>query len=123
ISRFDAGAAVLEAGREDLDDLVVRAIDDVRPLAGARGCLLDVRLAGHGMDVVVEARRVGRILRNLLTNAIEHGAGAPVRIQPAYSEDAVAALVQDHSHGIYPDGSQHAVDRFWRADPPGPSTL
>ena len=117
ISRFDAGAAVLEAGREDLDDLVVRAIDDVRPLAGARGCLLDVRLAGHGMDVVVESRRVDRILRNLLTNAIEHGAGAPVRIQTASSEDALAVLVQDHGHGISPEDAQHVFDRFWRADP------
>lgn len=123
ISRFDAGAAVLEADREDLDDLVVRAIDDVRPLAGARGCLLDVRLAGHGMDVVVEARRVDRILRNLLTNAIEHGAGAPVRIQTASSEEAVAVLVQDHGHGISPEDAQHVFDRFWRADPSRARTL
>lgn len=123
ISRFDAGAAVLEAGREDLDDLVVRAIDDVRPLAGARGCLLDVHLAGDGMDVVVEARRVDRILRNLLTNAIEHGAGAPVRIQTGSSEDALAVTVQDYGHGISPEAAQNVFDRFWRADPSRARTL
>ena len=123
ISRFDAGAAELEARREDLDALVVRAVDDVRPLAGARGCLLDVHLAGHGMDAVVDARRVDRILRNLLTNAIEHGAGGPVLVQTAANDDAVAVLVQDHGHGISPEAAQRVFDRFWRADPSRARTL
>ena len=123
ISRFDAGAAELEARREDLDALVVRAVDDVRPLAGARGCLLDVHLAGHGMDAVVDARRVDRILRNLLTNAIEHGAGGPVLVQTAANDDAVAVLVQDHGHGISPEAAEHVFDRFWRADPSRARTL
>ncbi|GAA1489921.1 MtrAB system histidine kinase MtrB [Brachybacterium sacelli] len=123
ISRFDAGAAELEAHREDLDALVVRSVDDVRPLAGARGCLLDVHLAGHGMDAVVDARRVDRILRNLLTNAIEHGAGSPVLVQTAASDDAVAVVVQDHGHGISPEAAGRVFDRFWRADPSRARTL
>src|SRR5690625_5288759 len=75
------------------------------------------------MDVVVEARRVDRILRNLLTKAMEHGAGAPGRIQTASSEEAVAVLVQDHAHGISPEDAQHVFDRFWRADPSRARTL
>ncbi|MEE1649607.1 MtrAB system histidine kinase MtrB [Brachybacterium sp. J144] len=123
ISRFDAGAAQLEASREDLDDLVLRAVEDVRHLAGARGCLLDVRLAGHGMHAVVEARRIDRILRNLLTNAIEHGAGSPVLVQTAGNEDAVAVVVQDYGHGISPEAARRVFDRFWRADPSRARTL
>src|SRR5690606_35075286 len=83
ISRFDAGAAVLEAHREDIDALVERALEDVRPLAEERGCPLDVHLAGHEVHAMVDARRIDRILRNLLTNAIEHGAGSPVVVQTA----------------------------------------
>ncbi|GAA1288271.1 MtrAB system histidine kinase MtrB [Brachybacterium alimentarium] len=123
ISRFDAGAAELEAHREDLDALVVRAIDDVRPLAGARGCLLDVHLAGREMSAVVDARRVDRVLRNLLTNAIEHGAGGPVLVQTSSNEDSVAVVVQDYGHGISPKDAQHVFDRFWRADPSRARTL
>ncbi|MFQ6485911.1 MtrAB system histidine kinase MtrB [Brachybacterium epidermidis] len=123
ISRFDAGAAVLEANREDLDELVMRAVDDVRPLAAARGCLLDVRLAGHGMRAVVDARRVDRILRNLLTNAIEHGAGHPVLVQTGSDEDSVAVVVQDHGRGISPEDARRVFDRFWRADPSRARTL
>lgn len=123
ISRFDAGAAELEAHREDLDALVVRALDDVAPLAEARGCQLDVRLAGEDVSAVVDARRIDRVLRNLLTNAIEHGAGHPVLVQTASDEQSVAVVVQDHGHGISPEDAQHVFDRFWRADPSRARTL
>lgn len=123
ISRYDAGAVELEAHREDLDALVVRAIDDVRPLAGARGCLLDVHLSGRGMHAVVDARRIDRILRNLLTNAIEHGANGPVLVQTASQEDALAVVVQDYGHGISPEAATRVFDRFWRADPSRARTL
>src|SRR5699024_2537993 len=52
ISRFDAGAAELEARREDIDALVERALEDVRPLAADRGCQLDVHLAGADAGAV-----------------------------------------------------------------------
>ncbi len=123
ISRFDAGAAELEAHRENVDALVERALEDVRPLAGARGCLLDVRLAGGDVHAVVDARRIDRVLRNLLTNAIEHGAGHPVLIQTAADDDAVAVVVQDHGHGISAEDAAHVFDRFWRADPSRARTL
>ncbi|WP_246954701.1 MtrAB system histidine kinase MtrB [Brachybacterium sp. Marseille-Q7125] len=123
ISRFDAGAAALEAHREDLDALVTRALENAEPLAEARGCTLDVHLAGEGMDAVVDGRRVDRVLRNLLTNAIEHGAGQPVLVQTAADEDAVAVVVQDWGHGISPENARRVFDRFWRADPSRARTL
>jgi len=123
ISRFDAGAAVLETHREDIDALVERALEDVRPLASARGCLLDVRMAGANTGAVVDGRRIDRILRNLLTNALEHGAGRPVLVQTAADEESVAVVVQDHGHGISPEDAQRVFDRFWRADPSRARTL
>ncbi|MGO1285618.1 MAG: MtrAB system histidine kinase MtrB [Brachybacterium sp.] len=123
ISRFDAGAAELEAHREDVNALVLRALEDVRPLAEARGCVLDVRLAGGDVKAVVDARRIDRVLRNLLTNAIEHGVGDPVLIQTASDDGAVAVVVQDHGHGISPEDAEHVFDRFWRADPSRARTL
>ena len=123
ISRYDAGAVELEALREDLNTLVSRAIEDVRPLAAARDCLLDVRLSDGDVRAVVDARRVDRILRNLLTNAIEHGAGSPVLIQTGADEDAVAVVVQDFGHGISPEDARRVFDRFWRADPSRARTL
>ncbi len=123
ISRFDAGAAELEAHREDLNALMERALDDVRPLAAARGCRLEVQLSGVDVRAVVDARRIDRVLRNLLTNAIEHGAGHPVLVQTGADDEAVAVVVQDFGRGISPEDAQHVFDRFWRADPSRARTI
>ncbi len=74
ISRFDAGAAVLDVERDDLTTLVQRAIDAATPLAERGG--MQVRLWAGQTDmcqVECDPRRVHRIVRNLIENAIEHG--------------------------------------------------
>lgn len=123
ISRFDAGAAELEAHREEIDEIVRRAAENAAPLAAARGCTLELRLADRGTGAVVDARRIDRILRNLLTNAIEHGAGEPVIVRTAASADAVAVVVQDFGRGMSPADARRVFDRFWRADPSRARTL
>ncbi|MEK9810371.1 MAG: ATP-binding protein, partial [Candidatus Nanopelagicales bacterium] len=64
-----------------------------------------------------DARRVDRILRNLLGNAIEHGESAPIDVAVAGDDDAVAISVRDHGVGLDPEQIPHVFDRFWRADP------
>src|SRR3712207_9571642 len=58
------------------------------------GCALTV--SGPGQDVIaeVDARRVERILRNLVGNAIEHGTGRPVEITWAANRTAAAVTVR-----------------------------
>jgi two-component system sensor histidine kinase MtrB len=60
---------------------------------------------------------VERILRNLLGNAIEHGAGKPVEITLAANRTAAAVTVRDRGVGLSSAEAQHVFDRFWRADP------
>jgi two-component system, OmpR family, sensor histidine kinase MtrB len=65
----------------------------------------------------VDARRVERILRNLVGNAIEHGAGKPVEVTLAANRTAAALTVRDRGVGLSSAEAQHVFDRFWRADP------
>jgi hypothetical protein len=65
----------------------------------------------------VDRRRVERILRNLLDNAVEHGEGRDVVVTVAGDRDAVAVAVRDHGVGFGPAEAQMVFDRFWRADP------
>jgi two-component system sensor histidine kinase MtrB len=123
ISRFDAGAAVLEAHELDLGTLVLETAENMRPLAGSRGVLLDVRLSSTATTAVMDPRRIDRVLRNLLSNAIEHGAGHPVVVRTGANDEAVAVIVQDHGHGLDPEEAAHVFDRFWRADPSRARTI
>ncbi|WP_460932213.1 MtrAB system histidine kinase MtrB [Phycicoccus ginsengisoli] len=117
ISRFDAGAAALEADEVDLRDVVGRAVDSTRALAERWGSVITVRAGEGRMSAEVDARRVERILRNLLVNAVEHGEGRPVDVAIASNAAAVAVTVRDHGVGLRPGEAALVFNRFWRADP------
>jgi len=117
ISRFDAGAAVLDPEPVDLRSLVDRVVDVAAPLAERTGCVLNVVAPDEPCVVDVDARRIDRVLRNLVLNAVEHGEGRPVDITIATNDDAVAVAVRDHGVGLRPGESSLVFNRFWRADP------
>jgi two-component system sensor histidine kinase MtrB len=117
ISRYDAGAAMLDSEPTDLGALVERVVDGMRALAQRHGCELVVTRPEGIVLAEVDARRVERILRNLVGNAIEHGAGKPVEVTLAANRSAAAVTVRDHGVGLSPADAQHVFDRFWRADP------
>ena len=116
ISRFDAGAAVLELEETDMDTLVVAETEAQRTFADSQGSELRLQLDGQA-TAQLDARRIRRILRNLLTNAIDHGEGRPIDVTVASDEDAVAVTVRDHGVGFEAEMSGRVFDRFWRADP------
>ncbi|WP_246262647.1 MtrAB system histidine kinase MtrB [Arthrobacter mobilis] len=117
ISRFDAGAAVLDAEPADLLDVVRRAIEDARPLAESSGSALELVTGLDHCITDMDPRRIDRILRNLIVNALEHGEGRPVQVIVAASEEAVAVAVRDHGIGMTAEEASKVFDRFWRADP------
>ncbi|MCP2335294.1 MtrAB system histidine kinase MtrB [Actinomadura rupiterrae] len=117
ISRHDAGAATLDAESLDMRDLVLRTVGDVQGLAERKGSKVVLQLPGEPCMAEVDRRRVERILRNLLVNAIEHGEGEDIVVSVAADRDAVAVTVRDHGVGLKPGEGQMVFDRFWRADP------
>ncbi|MFJ3158678.1 MtrAB system histidine kinase MtrB [Streptomyces kanasensis] len=117
ISRFDAGAAALEAEPIDLRDVVHRVIGGAEPLAQHKGGR--IRVVGDEQPVIAEAdaRRVERVLRNLVVNAVEHGEGRDVVVRLASAGGAVAVAVRDYGVGLKPGEATRVFNRFWRADP------
>ncbi|WP_246527332.1 MtrAB system histidine kinase MtrB [Pseudarthrobacter albicanus] len=117
ISRFDAGAAVLDAEPTDIVQLISHVMEGVGPVAAEYGS--DVTLNAPAGSIIVEMddRRIDRILRNLVLNALEHGEGRPVNISVAANRTAVAVSVRDHGIGMSPAEAARVFDRFWRADP------
>lgn len=117
ISRYDAGAATLDVEAVDVCDLVRRSADDAQQLAERRGGRIEFRLPAEACAAEVDRRRVERVLRNLLVNAVEHGEGNDVVVSAAADRDAVAVVVRDHGIGLRPGQEQLVFERFWRADP------
>ncbi|WP_408896318.1 MtrAB system histidine kinase MtrB [Nocardioides sp. R1-1] len=121
ISRFDAGAAVLATENVNLGDLVRRVVDAARPLADQRGIRVRVEEPTEAVRADVDVRRIERIVRNLVTNAIDHAmADDPteaVLVRLASDDESAAITVRDHGVGLAPGEASMVFNRFWRSDP------
>jgi two-component system, OmpR family, sensor histidine kinase MtrB len=117
ISRHDANVAVLDAEAVDICDLVRYSADVAQQLAERRGAKIEFRLPADSCVADVDRRRVERILRNLLVNAVEHGEGRDVTVTVAGDSGAVAVAVRDYGVGLAEGEERFVFDRFWRADP------
>ena len=117
ISRFDAGAATLDPVQADLRVAAESAVDAYGPLAERKGTEIRLTMPKQPVTAEYDPRRVDRILRNLMANAIEHSEGRPIDVVVASSGEAVAVGVRDHGTGLRPGESSLVFNRFWRADP------
>jgi two-component system sensor histidine kinase MtrB len=102
ISRFDAGAAVLDLEDVNLVDLVHRVVESTRALAERRGTEVVVRAGERPCIAEVDPRRVERIVRNLITNAIDYADSRDVVVLLESNDEATALAVRDHGVGLRP---------------------
>ncbi len=123
ISRYDAGSVQLELEPTSLAHLAEDVIASMEQLAEQHST--DVRLVAPGgySPVDMDPRRVRRVVRNLLGNAIEHGEGRPIVITVDSDQQSVALGVRDYGLGMKPEEVERVFDRFWRADPSRTRTI
>ncbi|HEX3647046.1 MAG TPA: MtrAB system histidine kinase MtrB [Pseudonocardiaceae bacterium] len=117
ISRLDAGVEELQSEPVDVRGLARSAVNSVQGLVGPTTTEIELSLPDDEVTAEVDARRVERILRNLLANAVDHGEGLPVRLSVAMNDTAVAIAVRDYGVGLRQGEADLVFNRFWRADP------
>ena len=115
VSRFDAAVATLDYAPIDLESLIRETIDSL----DADPARFTITLEPKGETVLIDGdrRRITRILRNLLSNALDHGEGKEILISLHRRESAVDLGIRDFGIGLTPDQYQRVFERFWRADP------
>lgn len=119
ISRFDAGAAGLELAEVNLVDIAHRVVDRAAPVAASRGVELVV-VTPTACVAEVDERRIERVVRNLVANAIDHAnvrGDARVVVTVGGDAHAAAITVRDYGVGLQPGQLAMVFNRFWRADP------
>jgi two-component system sensor histidine kinase MtrB len=117
ISRYDAGAVTPDLELNDLNAVVGAAIASIEPLAKSMQTEIQVRLPATSVEAEFDAKRIERLLRNLLSNAVEHGEGNPIVVEVGSNAQAVAVCVTDRGVGMTKQQLERIFDRFWRADP------
>jgi two-component system sensor histidine kinase MtrB len=117
VSRFDAGVVNLEPEVVDVVALVEKTLDALKPIAQEHGVTFDYTHPNEPVMTVVDPRRMDRIFRNLLSNAIAYGGGNPIQVEIRTGEKSIAIAVRDFGIGLRPGEELRVFDRFWRADP------
>ncbi|WIB25304.1 MtrAB system histidine kinase MtrB [Curtobacterium sp. MCSS17_015] len=123
ISRYDAQAVELETESVVPAALTADIVDEFRPLADRAGIELRLATPGGHTTMQLDGRRIRRVLRNLVGNAIEHGDGRPVDVVVDSDSRSVAIAVRDRGVGMPPEDTARVFDRFWRADPSRKRTI
>jgi two-component system sensor histidine kinase MtrB len=114
VSRFDAEAATLGIVNFDFNLLVRKTVDYLHP---SKSSLFDISAPLEAINIEGDPRRIERILRNLISNAIDHGEGNRIEIQVSESANEVSIGVRDYGLGFDENDAPYLFDRFWRADP------
>ena len=117
VSRFDAEVAVLEPIEFDLISLIKRCVADLGVNGDEKTSGVSIKSDNATVTIRADMRRVERIMRNLLSNALDHCEGTPIEIQIRSTDSEVAIGVRDFGSGLDESSLIRVFDRFWRADP------
>lgn len=116
ISRHDAGVADLSESQLDVRSCIHAAWNQVEHLSEKLGVEVRFHLPQDPVMVSADSRRLERILRNLIANAIDHSESRPIEVTLHATDAAVGITVTDHGVGLKPGQEELVFNRFWRAD-------
>ena len=100
-----------------LSELVIDAVNAVRPSAEAKEIALSVATDAAGLLVRADARRMQQVLLNLLTNAVKFtGKRGRISVRIAARDEKAAVEITDTGKGISAELIPHIFERFRQGD-------
>lgn len=113
LARLEAGAVELQIQSVDVTEIADEAIEVLRPTARRLGVAVELEAPGS-ITAPTAPEALGRVLRNLIDNAIRHGdSRVVVSVEP---RDRLRFRVTDDGEGFPADFVDRAFERFTRAD-------
>lgn len=117
MAQLDAGGLSLERQPNSLTDLISDTIESFSTHAAQRGVHLDGSVAPDVDPVFLDAGKVGRVLANLVSNALRHTpSGGRVMVRARRVAEGTEVEVTDTGEGISPQDLPHIFDQFYRGE-------
>lgn len=119
VSRFDAAVATLESDSLDLNELVNELVNETVIELAEDHPAITIKREPEGAEMVIDGdkRRIMRIIRNLLSNALDYSEGKEILITLQRTDTAIHLGVRDFGLGLTKEQVARVFERFWRADP------
>lgn len=117
LSRLSTGGYRLQHEPFSLDRLVAGVCAEFAPSAAAKGLALASHLTP--VELIGDASAVGRIVRNLLDNAIKYTERGQVGVALSHVAGEARLEVSDTGRGIAPDEHSRIFEEFYQVDSAG----
>jgi heavy metal sensor kinase len=118
LARAEAGEIRLTRQSTDLGQLAGSLVDQLEPVAQAKGVALHSEPSVAAVVVDGDPNWLERLILNLVDNAIKFTPrGGAITVSVSRDADNARLTVQDTGIGITPERMPHIFERFFRADP------
>ncbi|HAY84330.1 MAG TPA: hypothetical protein DCY42_05245 [Chloroflexi bacterium] len=117
VAKLDAGGLVLERMPSSLSDLISDTLESFSQVASQAGVHLTGEVAAKTDPVDMDVRQIGRVLNNLVSNALRYTpAGGTVAISAHRTGAQVEVSVSDNGEGIPSEDLSHIFESFYRGE-------
>ncbi len=117
LAQLNAGGFQLERARSSLTDLVSDTLESFAELAARQNVKLSGSVEPNVDPVDMDTRRIGRVLNNLVGNAIRHTpAYGEIKVKARRTDSGVEVTVIDTGEGIRAEDLPHIFDGFYRGE-------
>jgi signal transduction histidine kinase len=117
MARLDTGGLPLDRESASLADLISDTLESFSALAERKGVTITGQADASVDPVLMDTMQIGRVLNNLLTNALRHTpAGGRVEVKARRIASGVEVSVSDTGEGIQPDDLPNVFESFYRGE-------
>lgn len=117
MSQLDAGGFPLNQAKSSLGDLVSDTLESFSELTNRERIKLEGHVEADVDPVFMDTQAIGRVLNNLIGNALRHtAAGGGIKVEARRTGTGVEVSVRDTGEGIHQHDLPHVFERFYRGD-------
>jgi signal transduction histidine kinase len=117
VAQMDAGGLKLNLEANSLSDLISDTLESFSQIAAEKNIRIEGQVHKKVDPVVMDVERIGRVLSNLVSNALRHTPeGGMISVNASWNEGMIEVSVRDTGEGIRPEDLPHIFDRFYRGE-------
>jgi signal transduction histidine kinase len=117
LAQLDAGGLALELLPYALSDLISDSLESFQAVAEQRRITLTGAIGENLDPVLLHAPKIGRVLTNLIGNALRYTPeGGQVEVRAFRSAEGAVVLVQDSGPGFAPQDLPRVFEQFYRGE-------
>jgi PAS domain S-box-containing protein len=115
-SKIENGTFSVAPQAETLKNIILPAIDGMKPLAEAKQQTIECQIESNLPEVAADGPRVAQVLSNLVSNAIKFSRqGGEIVVSAREQDNTIVVCVSDNGPGIPRENLSKIFDRYWQA--------